>query len=154
MWPRPRGCGNHAVSSHAGGRAPPINFLPRTLSLVRNHFSSPFPSAFLKREPPPRPAYLAWCWFPAPRSHEARSPGTAPHKSRLNTREGGSRRSSAPPGKPYLRGGSAGRGSTGSPPPGALLRGGCPATARGRGAPGRPNGGEGLSRGGGGKELR
>lgn len=151
----PRGCKNHTVSSTPAGGHYPSTFSLGPSSRVRNLFSSPFTSSFPKRAAR-RPAYLAWCWFPAPRSHEARSPGTAPHKSRLNTREGGSGRSSAPPGKPYLRCGSAGRGSAGSPPPGALLRGGRPATARGGASAGgawRPSGGEGLSRGGG-KELR
>lgn len=141
VWPPAhRGRREYGVSSHAGGPVRPINFLPRTL------FSStkpptpppspdPFPSSFpRKKEAAPGPAYLAWCWLPAPRSHEAGSPGTAPQKSGLNTRGGGSRRRSAPLGKPYLRSGSAGRGSAGCPPPGAFLPGGRPSPAR-RGAP-------------------
>lgn len=148
----PRPWRHYAVTSHAGGRARAINFLPWTLSPSTKPLLYPVPQQLSQKRAAPRPAYLAWCWFPAPRSHEARSPGTAPHKSRLNTCEADHRRSSAPPGKPFLRGGSAGRGSAGSPPPGALLRGGRPAAEPLRGAPG---GGEGLSgRGGGEEELR
>lgn len=118
----------HASSSHAGGRARSINFLHRTLSSAQK--PPPRPQQFPQKRAAPRPAYLAWCWLPAPRSHEAGSPGTAPPKSRLSTRGGGSRRSSAPPGTPYLRGGSAGRGSAGCPSPGAPLPSGRSAPAR------------------------
>lgn len=106
------------AASPMGVRDPPT-FCPGP-PLARSLLPGPFPSA----DPLPlrRPAYLAWCWrLPAPRSHEAGSPGTAPRKSRLSTGGGGSRRGSALSGKPSLPGGSAGRGSAGCPPPGALL---------------------------------
>lgn len=129
--PAPAGAGNTPRATAPAGGRDPLTFSTGPSPQHKNLLPGPVRSSFPRKDPPPhRPAYLAWCWLPAPRSHEAGSPGTAPPKSRLSTRGGGSRRSSAPPGKPYLRGGSAGRGSAGCLSLGAPLPGGRSAPAR------------------------